>query len=89
MLQFFRAASTVKRSEPAALAPLLVAGRSVPVELRRDPRARRVTLRADGSRDSRARPHQSNLSAWTWWSGMPAARASSSTTLSQDVGPHR
>lgn len=47
MLQFFRAASTVKRSEPTALPPLLVSGRSVAVELRRDPRARRVTLRAD------------------------------------------
>lgn len=50
MLRLFRAASTVRRSEPAALAPLLVMGRTVPVELRRDPRARRLTLRSDAVR---------------------------------------
>ncbi len=83
MLHLFRAASTVKRSEPAALVPLIVGGRSVAVELRRDARARRVTLRADAVRGclrialpARARLSEAGalISAHRDWIGAQVAR---------------
>ncbi len=46
----FRIAPKVVRGEPRFLPPLDVAGRRVEVEVRRDARARRLTLRADAVR---------------------------------------
>ena len=50
MLRLFRAAPAARTPAPVALPPLVVAGRTVPVVLRRDARARGLTLRADAVR---------------------------------------
>lgn len=47
---FFRAPPRIVRGPPRTLPPLVVGGRTVAIELRRNPRARRLTLRADGVR---------------------------------------